>query len=381
MEVELRQAQKMQAVGTLSAGIAHDFNNILTPIIGYTELIMSDNMEQTQTKWMMERILNASHRAKELVRQILTFSRQTEQERKPVQICLVIKEALRLLRASLPTTIEIRQNIISDALVVGDPTQIHQVLMNLCTNAGHAMQEKGGILEVSLTDANLDEEALSRNPKVTADSYVRLTVSDTGHGMPPDVLERVFDPFFTTKERSKGTGMGLSVVHGIVENHGGIISVISKASEGSTFNVYLPVFVDDAAVVIDAATSLPTGSERILFVDDELPVVEMSKHILDTLGYDVTTRTSSVEAFELFKVKPDYFDLVITDMTMPNMTGDKLAKALLHIRPDIPIIICTGYSSLINKEKAENMGIRAYIMKPMLTQELAQTIRNVLGNN
>lgn len=381
MEVELRQAQKMQAIGTLSAGIAHDFNNILTPIIGYTELIMSENQEQTQTKWMMERILNASHRAKELVRQILTFSRQTEQERKPVQISLIIKEALRLLRASLPTTIEIRQNIASESLVVGDPTQIHQVLMNLCTNAGHAMQEKGGILEVSLTDVHLEEELLSRHPKVIADSYVRLTVSDTGHGMPNYVLERIFDPFFTTKERSKGTGMGLSVVHGIVENHGGIISVSSEPGKGATFNVYLPVFIDETMIAVDSEKSLPEGSERILLVDDELPVVETGKHVLETLGYDVTTRTSSVEALELFKVKPDSFDLVITDMTMPNMTGDKLAKELLNIRPDIPIIICTGYSSLINKEKAQDMGIRAYIMKPMLTHEIAKTIRNVLSNN
>lgn len=379
MEVELRQAQKMQAIGTLSAGIAHDFNNILTPIIGYTELIMSESMEQTQTKWMMERILNASHRAKELVRQILTFSRQTDQERKPVQVSLIIKEALRLLRASLPTTIEIRQNIASESLVVGDPTQIHQVLMNLCTNAGHAMQENGGILEVSLIDVHLEEESLPRYPQVVADSYIRLTVSDTGYGMPPNVLERIFDPFFTTKERSKGTGMGLSVVHGIVENHGGIISVSSEPGKGSTFNVYLPVFFDETAITSDTAESLPAGSERILFVDDELPVVETGKHVLETLGYNVTTRTSSVEALELFKVKPNSFDLVITDMTMPNMTGDKLAKELLDIRSDIPIIICTGYSSLINKEKAEDMGIRAYIMKPMLKSEIAQAIRTALN--
>ena len=381
MEAELRQAQKMQAIGTLSAGIAHDFNNILTPIIGYTELIMSDSMEQTQTKWMMERILNASHRAKELVRQILTFSRQTEQERKPVQVSLIIKEALRLLRASLPTTIEIRQNIMSNALVVGDPTQIHQVLMNLCTNAGHAMQEKGGILEVSLTDVNLmEEESISRHPKVIADSCIRLTVSDTGHGMPPTILERIFDPFFTTKERSKGTGMGLSVVHGIVENHGGIISVSSEPGKGARFNIYFPVFIDETTITIDTSTPLPAGSERILLVDDELPVVETGKHVLETLGYDVTTRTSSVEALELFKAKPGNFDMVITDMTMPNMTGDKLAKELLHIRPDIPIIICTGYSASINKEKAENMGIRVYIMKPMRKSEIAHAIRMVLDS-
>ncbi|MBN2256030.1 MAG: response regulator, partial [Deltaproteobacteria bacterium] len=287
--------------------------------------------------------------------------------------------ALRLLRASLPTTIEMRQNIASDSLVVGDPTQIQQVLMNLCTNAGYAMQEKGGIMEVSLVDINIEDEDLSRQPKMIADSYVRLTVSDTGHGMTPDVLERIFDPFFTTKERSKGTGMGLSVVHGIVESHNGTISVSSEPDKGTTFNVYFPLFSDETEITTNTMQPLPAGNERILFVDDEMSIVETGKHVLETLGYDVTTLTNSSEALELFRGEPDKFDLVITDMTMPNMTGDKLAKEMLHIRPDIPIIMCTGYSALINKEQAEAIGIRAYIMKPILKSEIAHAIRTVLS--
>jgi PAS domain S-box-containing protein len=381
MEAELRQGLKMQAIGTLSAGIAHDFNNILTPIIGYTELIMSENPQENQTKWMMERILNASHRAKELVQQILTFSRQTERERKPVRLSLIIKEALRLLRASLPTTIEMRQNIASDSLVVGDPTQIQQVLMNLCANAGHALQEKGGILEISLVNVDLDDEDLSRQPNTTADSYVRLTVSDTGHGMTPEVLERIFDPFFTTKERAKGTGMGLAVVHGIVESHNGIISVSSEPGKGTKFSAYFPVFIDDTNETTGTVHPPPEGNERILLIDDEPSVVQTEKHVLETLGYDVTTETDSTDALDLFRGAPDRFDLVITDMTMPIMTGDRLAKEMLHIRPDIPIIMCTGYSALINKEQAEAMGIRAYVMKPITKREIAHVIRTALSQD
>lgn len=381
LEIELRQAQKMQAIGTLSGGIAHDFNNILTPIIGYTELLVSESSTQNQTRWMLERILNASYRAKELVQQILTFSRQqTEQERKPIQISPIVKEALKLLRASLPATIEIKQNIDSKSLVLGDPTQIHQVLMNLCTNAGHAMHDRGGILEVNINDVYLDSESAFRLSDVSPGSYVRLTVSDTGCGMMPEIKERVFEPFFTTKERSKGTGMGLSVVHGIIENYGGTITVYSEPDIGSTFNVYFPVFIDETRPLADIRKPAVMGSERILFVDDEKPVVEIGKHVLESLGYHVTTSTSSTDALALFKAQSNNFDLVITDMTMPNMTGDKLAEAIMSVRPDIPIIICTGYSTGMTKEKAEMMGIRAYVMKPLLKTEIAQTIRSVLAD-
>jgi PAS domain S-box-containing protein len=378
LESELRQAQKMQAMGTLSGGIAHDFNNILTPIIGYTELMMSTIPEESQMKWMLERVINASYRAKDLVKQILTFSRQTEQEKEPVQINLIIKEALRLLRASLPATIEIRQNIECNVSVLGDPTQIHQVFMNLCTNAGHAMQEKGGILEANLSEVEIDAEFAQRHPNITPGPYVRLTVADSGHGMTPEVMERIFDPFFTTKDRSEGTGMGLSVVHGIVKNHDGVISGYSEPGKGSIFHVYLPVFTGDITSTEDSNKPLPTGNERILFIDDQQSIIEIGEHVFESLGYDVTTETSSVDALALFNSKPDNFDLIITDMTMPEITGDKLAHEMLRTRPDIPIIICTGYSAQITKEKAENIGIRAYVMKPIMKHEIAKTIRQVL---
>jgi len=378
LETELRQAQKMQAMGTLSGGIAHDFNNILTPIIGYTELMMSTIPEETQTKWMLERVINASYRAKDLVKQILTFSRQTEQERKSVQINLIIKEALRLLRASLPATIEIRQNIECDSFILGDPTQVHQVFMNLCTNAGHAMQENGGILEVGLSQVEIDAEFATRHSNIAPGPHVRMTVADSGHGMTPEVMERIFDPFFTTKSRAEGTGMGLSVVHGIVKNHDGVISCYSESGKGSIFHVYLPVLTEDTTSTEDTNKPLPTGDERILLIDDEEAIIEIGAHIFESLGYDVTTETSSVDALALFNSNPDNFDLVITDMTMPEMTGDKLAHEILQTRPDIPIIICTGYSARITKEKAENLGISAYIMKPIMKNDIAKTIRQVL---
>jgi PAS domain S-box-containing protein len=378
LETELRQAQKMQAMGTLSGGIAHDFNNILTPIIGYTELMMSTIPEETQTKWMLERVINASYRAKDLVKQILTFSRQTEQERKPVQINLIIKEALRLLRASLPVTIEIRQNIECDSLILGDPTQIHQVFMNLCTNAGHAMQENGGVLEVGVSQVEIDAEFAARHSNIAPGPYVRMTVADSGHGMTPEVMERIFDPFFTTKSRAEGTGMGLSVVHGIVKNHDGVISGYSEPGKGSIFHVYLPVLIDNTISTEDMNKPLPTGDERILFIDDEEAITEIGAHVFESLGYAVTTEKSSVDALALFNSKPDDFDLVITDMTMPEMTGDKLAHEMLQTRPDIPIIICTGYSAQMTQEKAQDIGIRAFVMKPILKGEISRTIRNVL---
>jgi len=378
LEVDLRQAQKMQAMGTLSGGIAHDFNNILTPIIGYTELMMSTIPDESQTKWMLERVINASYRAKDLVKQILTFSRQTEQERKPVQINLIIKEALRLLRASLPVTIEIRQNIECIASVLGDPTQIHQVFMNLCTNAGHAMQEEGGVLEVSLSEVELDAVFAQRYQNIVPGPHVRMTVADSGHGMTSEVMERIFDPFFTTKSRAEGTGMGLSVVHGIVKNHDGVISGYSEPGKGSIFHVYLPVLTEDTTSADDTNKPLPTGDERILFIDDEETIIEIGAHVFGSLGYAVTTENNSLDALALFNSKPDDFDLVITDMTMPEMTGEKLAHEMLQTRPDIPIIICTGYSAQMTQEKAHDIGIRAFVMKPILKGEISRTIRNVL---
>jgi len=378
LEVQLFQAQKMEAIGTLAGGIAHDFNNILSPIIGYTELILLNTPEKSKTQQGLEEILNASHRAKSLVAQILAFSRQTELEMKPVEVKYIIKEVLKLLRASLPTTINIKENIKSVALVMCDPTQIHQILMNLCTNASHAMQEKGGVLEVSLENIELYSDSTARSLDLKPGSYLNLTVSDTGHGMTPDVLEQILDPFFTTKEKGEGTGMGLSVIHGIVKSYGGSIYAYSEPEKGSNFKVFLPIIESRLEPEKRVEKPISKGTERILFIDDEKALVEIGKQLLEFLGYDVRTRTSSIEALELFKAQPDNFDLVITDQTMPNMTGVELTKELRQIHPDIPIIICTGFSEQIDERKAEEKEISAYVMKPIIMREIANTIREVL---
>ncbi len=378
LETQLRQAQKMEAIGTLAGGIAHDFNNILAAIIGYTELSLLDVEKGEILYRHLNEVLNAGVRAKDLVQQILTFSRQTEQELRPVDAKLIIKEALKLLRASLPSTIEIRQDIKNDALVRGDVTQIHQILMNLCSNAGYTMQETGGVLDVKMRDVELDSYFASLYPDIKPGPFVKLTVSDTGSGMTPDVLERIFDPFYTTKDKGEGTGLGLSVVHGIVKSYGGIISAFSEPGKGAVFNVFLPTIkmkVKDEAV---DERPIPKGSERILFVDDEKSLVDMKKEILESLGYEVTARSSSVESLELFKNQPDNFDLVITDMTMPYMPGDELAKELISVRSDIPVILCTGFSARISEEEAKKIGIREFVSKPILKRDIAEAIRRVL---
>ena len=379
LESQLQQAQKMEAIGTLAGGIAHDFNNILSAVIGYTELSLNEAEKESTLYQNLQEVFQASGRAKDLVKQILTFSRQAEKERKPVQVKLICKEAIKFLRASIPTYIKIRQKIDSDSLVMADPTQIHQVLMNLCTNAGHAMGEKGGVLEVKLTDAKLEAGVSAQFPELKPGPYLELAVSDTGHGIPADIIDRIFDPFFTTKGKGEGTGMGLSVVHGIVGSCGGAITANSEPEKGATFNIYLPAVERGKAPASIKEDAIANGTERILFVDDETVLVNLGKRMLESLGYKVTTRTSSIEALELFKAKPDSFDLVITDMTMPNMTGDKLASELIRIKPEIPIIICSGYSAHINQEQALTMGIRAFISKPVLKRDIAKAIRKVLG--
>ena len=379
MEQRLREAQKMEAIGTLAGGIAHDFNNILSSVIGFTELSMDSVSKETQLYSDLEKVFRAGHRAKDLVNQILTFSRERERERKPIKISPIIKETLKLLRASLPTTIDIKQNIEPEiGAVLGDQTQIHQIIMNLCTNAGQAMSEKGGILEVNLVSMDTDSDFASKHPGIIPGHYLKLTVCDTGNGIEPDVLERIFDPYFTTKEKTGGTGLGLATVHGIVTSYGGAITVYSEPGKGTAFNVYFPVTTEEKVLETDITESLPTGTERILFVDDEPDIVDVGKRMLEKLGYEVTTRTSSIEALELFRQKPDHFKLIITDMTMPKMTGIELAEELINIRPNIPIIICTGFSEKITKENAKDKGIRAYIMKPLLKIELAKVVRQVL---
>jgi PAS domain S-box-containing protein len=380
LEGQLQQAQKMEAIGTLAGGIAHDFNNILSAIIGYGELTIDDLFDGTDAKANLEEILRASKRARDLVKQILTFSRQMKEERVPLQIHLVVKEALKLLRSSVPATIEIRKNITASGRVMADPTQMHRVVMNLCTNAYHAMREEGGILEVNLSEVDLDSRFASQHPGLTFGPHIRLTVTDTGHGMDRSVMERIFDPYFTTKDKGEGTGLGLSVVHGIVNDYWGAITVYSEPGKGTTFHVYLPrvAEVEEKGQAESPLGGIPTGRERILFIDDNQALVDLGKRMLGRLGYEVVTRTSSIEALELFRAKPDEFDMVITDMTMPNMTGDKLAKEMMKIRPDIPVILCTGFSELISEERAKGLGIRAFVMKPVVKRDMAETVRRVL---
>jgi two-component system cell cycle sensor histidine kinase/response regulator CckA len=378
LESKFQAVQRIESLGILSGGIAHDFNNILASIIGYTELALDKAKKETQQHEHLKEVLVASNRAADLVKQILTFSRQVDQEQKPVQPKLLVKETLKLLRASIPSTIVIEQNIQSNALLMGDATQIHQVVMNLCTNASHSMRDNGGILTVSLSDMKQDSESISKHSDLSPGLYIMLTIADTGHGMPPEILEKIFDPFFTTKEKGEGTGMGLSVVHGIVHSHGGTIHAYSEPGKGSIFKVFFPAIESFLTTKEKIDIPISTGTERILFIDDEPAIANLGKQILESMGYEVVMRTSSIEALEYFKARPNNFDLVVTDMTMPKMTGDVLASEMMRVRPDIPIILCTGFSARIDEKKAMAMGIRAFVSKPILKHDIAETIRKVL---
>jgi PAS domain S-box-containing protein len=381
LEEQLYQTQKLEAIGTLAGGIAHDFNNILMAIIGYTELALHDAPKDSLLEKNLHEVIKAGQRSKELVKQILTFSRQSKQEKNPVQLSLVIKEALKLLRASLPTTIEIRQNIHKDSgTVLADATQIHQIIMNLCVNAYQAMQGKNGILKVGLTKLCLNESDISVYPKLKRGDYFKITVSDTGQGIDRETIKRIFDPFFTTKGPGKGTGMGLSVVHGIVKSHGGTISVYSEPEKGTTFTVLLPALNEKCQAKLVPDTSIIGGNERILFVDDEEVIIQMNNQILERLGYRITARTNSLQALEDFRRRPQDFDLLITDLTMPHITGLELINEIMNIRSDIPIILCTGFSEIITREEAIKMGISEYILKPIITRELNSAIRRALKN-
>jgi signal transduction histidine kinase/ActR/RegA family two-component response regulator len=382
-ERQLQQVLKIQAIGTLAGGIAHDFNNILFPIVGYTELTMDEVSEDSVAHKNLEEILKAANRAKDLVKQILTFSRQSDQERKPIKIQNIITEALKLLRASIPASIEIVHHIQDDCgPVMGDATQIHQVIMNLCTNAYQAMQDKGGKLEVILTETDISYDELINKIGMQPGKHLKLLVKDEGCGMEPSVLDRIFEPYYTTKAQGKGTGLGLSVIHGIVKNHGGDISVLSTPGKGTIFQVYLPLIENlDLGTNLEATAGITKGDERILLVDDEEQIVAMERQMLENLGYQVTARTDSQEALEVFAEHPHQFDLVITDMTMPHMTGDQLAQKMLDIEPNIPVILCTGFNEIITEEKALAMGIQKFVMKPVVKNDLAATIRSVLDQN
>jgi PAS domain S-box-containing protein len=381
-EKTLRQVQKMEALGTLAGGIAHDFNNILMPIVINTELAILDTPENSPISNYLKLVQEAANRGKDLIKQIITFSRQKEQVKAPIEIGPVIEEVLKFLGASIPKNVEIREHIkVPTGMVVADPTQIHQVLMNICSNSSYAMREKGGILDVSLTPVEVDAEMVSRHLDLKPGPYLRLTVTDTGEGMDKEIMERIFDPFFTTKKPGEGTGMGLAVVHGIVKNHGGAITVYSEVGKGSTFNVFLPVIKEKLETEITPSETITMGRERILLIDDEEIQIRSVQPMLERLGYKVIGKTDALEALGVFKEQPDGFDLVITDQTMPNLTGRQLAEELLRIRPDIPIILCTGFSEVIHEEEAKAMGIREFIMKPFSMNEMAGIIRKSLGRN
>ena len=377
LEDRLQQAQKMESIGALAGGVAHDFNNVLYAMIGFTELALEDTPEGSLIRKNLNQVLQGAMRAKDMVKQILTFSRQSGAKKKPIKIQRVVKETLKLLRASIPSTIEIRQDIDPACdPVLADQTQIHQVVMNLAINAYHAMREEGGALELRLTQEKIGPD--DSDADLSPGAYLKLTVKDTGHGMDSALMKRVFDPYFTTKGVGEGTGMGLAVVHGIAKDHGGDIRVNSRMGEGTSFHFYLPV-IETTAVEAKNLASGPArrGNERILFVDDEEMIVSLAQQTLVQLGYHVTSLTSSMAALEAFKAKPDNYDLVITDMAMPKMTGAQLTAELQEIRPDIPVILCTGFSETIDEGNIEIMGISAYIEKPILRNKMAEAIRRV----
>jgi PAS domain S-box-containing protein len=377
-EARIQQMQKMEAIGMLAGGIAHDFNNILSAVIGYAELTLIDTLEAPHIHRNIQQIHDAGMRARDLVQQILTFSRQDEKELKPLQVGSQIKEALKMLRSSLPTTIEIVSGVSSPVdNVMADPTQIHQIVMNLCTNAAQAMEETGGRLNVGLSQVTLNEEDIRLHPGLQTGAYAKLSVQDTGAGIPADIVEKIFDPYFTTKEKGKGTGLGLAVVHGIVQSYGGAIAVDSTPGRGTNFHVYLPT-IKAALTASPVKISLPDGNERILLVDDEAVIVDFGRQSLERLGYVVDGFTNSMDALEYFRKAPNGYDLIITDMTMPKLPGDLLAQEVFKLRPNMPIILCTGYSSRIDSQKSEALGIRAMLMKPLKLSDLASSVRRVL---
>ena len=382
LENQLRQSQKLEAIGTLAGGIAHDFNNIMAAIQGNVELTLlslEEGAELAKVRANLLEVLQAGKRAQEAVRRILTFTRSIDLKKERVQVHLMIEEVLNLIRASMPSTIEIRSHIDRESgTVMADPTQIHQVIMNLCTNAYQAMPERSGVLEVRLERVDLDTPMLGGSHPLAAGSYLRLTVSDNGQGMEPVILERIFEPYFTTKNPGRGTGLGLAVVHGIVSRLGGSILVQSKPKDGSVFQVYLPRLENGPAPQREKKNPLAPGKERILYVEDEKPVAAVGRRLLTHLGYRVTALTSSLEAREVFHRRPQEFDLVITDLTMPQMTGLELAADFIKIRPDLPIILCSGYSDSVSPESARQLGIREFLSKPVTIADFARVIRQVL---
>lgn len=382
LEMQLQQAKKMESIGTLAGGIAHDFNNILSPIMLHSEMVMDDLAPDDPLKQDIKEIYKAAGRARDLVKQILTFARKRSEEKMVLKSSLMVKEAIKFLRSTIPTTIDIQYNNKAEQdTVLADPTQLNQIVMNLCTNAAYAMREQGGLLEVILENEDISAEKTNGFFNLKPARYLRLSVRDSGTGISPDIIDRIFEPYFTTKRFGEGTGLGLATIHGIVKNYGGYIKVESEVGKGTTFYVYLPSIDAEDSYVDENKTEIPKGKERILFVDDEKPAVDSMQKMLEKLGYKVTAKTNSIEALEVFGNDPGVFDLVITDMTMPNMTGKELARELKTLRPDIPIILCTGFSDQIDEKMAKKMGIAAFMMKPINTSKIAYSIREVLEKN
>lgn len=380
MESELRQSQKMEAVGTLAGGIAHDFNNILASILGYTELALEEIDEGSQLANNLQEVMAAGNRAKGLVKQILTFARQTEEDVCPLNIAPIAKELIAFIRSSIPTTISIESSIESNSLVMANPSQIHQVLMNLCTNSAHAMEEGGGRLRLQIKDVTITSDSEALKNGMEPGEYVQICVSDTGTGIKTENLQSIFEPYFTTKEVGKGTGIGLAVVHGIIQGCNGFIDVNSTVGRGTTFEIYFPITKTAEEVASTGKKPIPGGDETILVVDDEAPLAEMLKRVLEQLGYTVIVCTDSLEALRLFRSEPQNIDALVTDMTMPGLTGDKLTKACQKLKPDLISLVCTGYSEIVSPRSATEMGVLAVIQKPIIKGELARVLRDGLDN-
>ena len=381
LESELRQAQKMEAIGTLAGGIAHDFNNILSALMGYAELAQMRAENNPKLTRNLDEVIEAAERARDLVKQILTFSRKDSQEKKPLQVSAIAKEALKLLRSSIPSTIEIKQDFSSQGLVLADPTQIHQIFMNLCTNGYHAMRETGGILTVSLQEIDITGDDFIPGIDLSPGKYLQIEVTDTGQGMDAETQKRIFDPYFTTKKTQEGTGLGLAVVHGIILSHHGQIAVYSEEGKGTSFHVYLPLVEESRQTKgeIDEQAVIQGKNEHILFVDDEEKLVHVAEESFPVSGYQITAHTNPLIALENFKKQPDKYDIIITDMTMPGMTGIELADKIKKMRPDMPIILCTGYSELVSREEVLSTGIKKYLQKPVTMKTLVKIVGEILG--
>ena len=381
-EKQLQQTQKIEAIGTLASGIAHDFNNILSGIFGFTQLAKSSLHNTEESAEHLDQVLNSAQKAADLVQQILTFSRKSEHQKYPLHMAGLVKEAVKFVRSSIPATIEIKVSVDSDARIFADPTNMHQVIMNLCTNGYHAMEETGGMLSVHLFEIEISDAKKAAGGEPPPGNYLALEISDNGEGIDPDIREKIFEPYFTTKKKDKGTGLGLAMVMGIVKDHNGYITVKSRAGEGTRFHLYFPVVGKGAEPVGDTrrAPEIQGGDEHLLIVDDEETILTAAKAHLNDYGYTVAAFRDPVKALEVFETSPSRFDLVITDMTMPNMTGVEFTRRILDLKPALPVILCTGYHDLIDREKALAAGFSEFLEKPVLTEKMIMTIRRLLDN-